>query len=143
MKALTIHPAFVELITNGVKTIECRTWKTDHRGDILITSSAKKLHGTIPGHALCVADLYDVRPMKKDDADAACMKIKDCTSDKFAWCLRNVRLIEPIPVKGRLSLWTFEDDSQIKVIMPVIDMLNLPNEEYNAICNRYFEPLYV
>lgn len=143
MKALTVKPEFAELISSGIKTIECRTWKTDYRGDILITSSSKIRHGTIPGHALCVAELYDIRPMKREDADAACMHKVDCTSDKFAWCLRNIRVIEPFPVKGKLSLWTFENDDAIKVIMPVIDLYNLPNEEYNAICNKYFEPLYV
>lgn len=143
MKALTIRPEFVELITNGLKTIECRTWSTDYRGDILITSSAKKSHGTIPGHALCIAEIYDVRKMKRDDADAACMKKSDCTSDKFSWLLRNVRLIEPLPVKGKLSLWNFTDDDKIKVIMTVKELFDLPNEEYNKMCDRYWEHLYV
>ena len=143
MKALTISPEFVELITNGIKTIECRTWKTDYRGDILITSSSKKRSGTIPSHALCIVELYDIRPMKKTDADAACMKQSECTSNNFAWLLRNVRLIEPFEVKGKLSLWNFDDESRIKVIMTVNELLSKPNEEYNAICDQYWEALYV
>ena len=143
MKALTISPEFVELITNGVKTIECRTWKTDYRGDILITSSARKSHGTIPSHALCIAELYDVRPMKRTDSEAACILQKNCTSEKYAWCLRNVRLIKPFEVKGRLSLWNFDDESKIKVIMTVQELFDLPYDEYETICNRYWEELYV
>lgn len=143
MKALTVSPEYAELITNGVKTIECRTWKTDYRGDILITSSAKKKAGTIPSHALCIAELYDVRPMKKDDADAACMKQSECTADKYSWMLRNVRLIEPIPVKGKLSLWNFEEEDKIKVIMTVLELFSLPNDEYNATCEKYWTELYV
>lgn len=143
MRALTIHPAFVELITMGIKTIECRTWKTDYRGDILITSSSKKLHDTIPGHALCIVELYDIKPMKKTDAEAACMKRCDCTSEKYSWFIRNVRLIEPFPVKGKLSLWNFTEDEKIKVIMTPQELVELPNDEYNAICYRYWEHLYV
>ena len=143
MKALTLRPEFAELVSNGIKTIECRTWKTDYRGDILITSSSKIRSGTIPGHALCVAELYDIRPMKREDADAACMKKVDCTSDKYAWCLRNIRVIEPFPVKGKLSLWNFEEEEKIKILMTVLELYSLPNEEYNALCDRYWEALYV
>lgn len=143
MKALTIHPFFAELMTLGKKTIECRTWKTDYRGDILITSSAKKYKDTIPGHALLIAELYDVRRMHREDADAACMQRVDCSPDKFAWCLRNLRLIEPFAVKGKLSLWNFDDESKIKVIMSVDEFANLPEDKYGELCDRYWEDLYV
>lgn len=146
MKALTINPFYVELITYGIKTIECRTWKTDYRGDILITSSAKKIHDTIPGHALAVAELYDIRRMCKDDAVSACMKPQDCTPDKYSWFLRNVRLIEPFAVNGKLSLWTYPDDSNIHTIITVDDLLKLQesdSEKYDAMCDHYWDSLYV
>ena len=146
MKALTIHPFFVEAMSMGAKTIEVRTWKTDYRGDILITSSAKKMHDTIPGHALLIAELYDIRHVKKSDADAAFLKKQDISLDSYAWLLRNFRLIEPFPVKGKLSLWDFEEEDKIKQIMTV-DELNALMEsnpaEYDTICDRYWEELYV
>lgn len=146
MKALTLHPFYLELFTLGLKTIECRTWSTDYRGDILLTGSAKKQHDTIPGHALCIAELYGIQRMRKDFADAACMYPKDCTGEKFAWLMRNIRLIEPIPVKGKLAIWNFDDIEKIKIIMTV-DELNALKEnnpdEYDELCNRYWEPLYM
>ena len=143
MKALTVHPLYAELITSGVKTIECRTWKTEYRGDILITSNQKKMLDTIPGHALAIAELYDIHAMSEADAQAAFMKPQDCTPDKYAWMLRNVRLIEPIAVKGHLSLWNFDEDEKIKVIMTVDELFSLPQDEFDAICNKYWEHFYV
>ena len=66
MKALTVHPVYAMCIVGGQKTVECRTWKTSYRGPILICSSAKKFHGSIPGHALGVVDLVDVVPFKRE-----------------------------------------------------------------------------
>lgn len=146
MKALTIHPMYVEAMSIGAKTIECRTWKTDYRGDILITASAKKMHDTIPSHALLVAELYDIRKMRKDDAKAAFMLPHDVSYDQFAWCLRNFRLIEPIPVKGKLSLWNFDEDEKIKEIMTVDELLDLMDnnpDEYLDVFNRYWRDIYV
>lgn len=62
MKALSIHPVYAGLIWAGDKTIECRSWRTDYRGDLLICSTAKKIKDTIPGHALCVVTLADIVP---------------------------------------------------------------------------------
>ena len=60
MKALSIHPIYAAAIFCGDKTIECRTWKTDYRGEILICSTNRKIKHTIPGHALCTAKLVDI-----------------------------------------------------------------------------------
>lgn len=143
MKALTIHPLPVEQMTCGQKTIEVRTWATNYRGDVLITSSAKKCYDTIPGHALCVAELYDVRPLRRSDAEAACMPAAHCTSNLFAWVFRNFRLIEPFAIKGKLSLWNFTETDKIKVIMPVADFLNLPESEIEKLCEKYWNHLYI
>lgn len=142
MKALTIHPLYASCIAFGLKTIEVRTWTTDYRGDILITSSAKKLHDTIPSHALCIAELYDVRHIKKKDADAAMMKPAEIdTHNTFAWCLRNIRLIKPIEIKGRLSLWNC--DIQPEIIMTLEEYLNLSDEDDEIVFNQYWASLYV
>ena len=42
MKALSIHPIYAMCIVTGQKTVECRSWTTSYRGDILICSTAKK-----------------------------------------------------------------------------------------------------
>ena len=110
MKALSIHPYYALAITEGRKTIECRTWNTVYRGDLLICATAKKRKGTISGHALCVAELVNVRPFTKKDLDDACMTPFDYMDDTYAWELENIRYIKPIPLKGRLGLWDYNGD---------------------------------
>jgi len=39
MRALSIKPPWIELIVEGRKTIETRTWRTNYRGKILLCSS--------------------------------------------------------------------------------------------------------
>lgn len=121
MKALTIHPYYVHMIWFEQKTIEVRTWQTKHRGDILICSSREMMHGTIPGYALCVAELVNVRPLKKADMDAAYLPDEDYRKGLYAWELENIRTIQPIPVRGKPGLFDV-DDSLIKYIPdPEID----------------------
>lgn len=136
MKALSIHPIFATLILFGDKTIECRTWKTDYRGDILICSTAHKIKDTIPGHALCVATLTDVVPFTREHLKAAAMSSSEFSSDCYAWLLDNVRLIKPFAIKGKLSLWNCDHDVE------VIDGIKEPGE-WEEIFNITYEPLFV
>lgn len=113
MKALSIHPTFAMNFFCGKKTIECRTWKTDYRGDILICSTNKKIHGTIPGHALCVMTLKDIVPFEKKHLKAACMRQNEFQSGCYAWIMDNLRFVRPVPVKGKLSLWDYTGEIEI------------------------------
>lgn len=110
MKALSVHPYYAMAIVSGQKSIECRSWDTDYRGDILICSTVKKYHGTIPGHALGVVTLTDIRPFYKMDCPDALMDKREWKPKQFAWLLTNNRLIKPVPVKGKLSLWNYDGD---------------------------------
>lgn len=142
MKALTIHPLFACGIAFGLKTIELRTWKTDFRGDIIITSSSKKLHDTIPGHALCIAELHDIRKAQLSDVRAAMTRTTQIDPETdYAWLLRNIRLIKPVPIKGRLSLWNC--DLQPEIIMTLDEYLSLSDEEDEKVFNQYWASLYV
>ena len=108
MKALSIHPIYAMYILNGYKTVECRTWKTDYRGEFVICSTAKQIRGTIPGHALCTAKIVDIVPFTKDHLKAACMYEDEMPENAYAWILEDVRPIRPVPVKGKLSLWNYD-----------------------------------
>lgn len=138
MKALSIHPYYALMIAEGFKTIECRTWKTNYRGDIVICSTAKKYRGTIPSHALCVAKLVDIVPFERKHMEEAMMDTVDY--DSYAWILEDVRYIEPVYVKGRLGLWNF-DDKKIKYI-PEEEWLvpaDATDEEYEEIDRKFIE----
>lgn len=133
MKALSIHPIYAMLIVVGEKTIECRSWKTNYRGDILICSTAKKEKGTIPSHALGIVTLKDVVPFKKSHFKAACMDYFDDFENLYAWKLTNLRLIKPIPIKGKLSLWEY--DGKVEV------MDFATEEEEDRFVEKYWDPI--
>lgn len=136
MKALTVHPVYAMCIVTGQKTVECRTWKTAYRGPVLICSSAKKFHGSIPGHALGVVDLVDVVPFKREHIKPSMED--EMIYDAYAWILENPRIIEPLPVKGKLSLWNFDHDEQIVYLpSPKTD------EEDAELGAKYWKPLMI
>ena len=114
MKAISVRRPWSHLIMLDLKTIETRTWATKHRGDLLICAGKKidrraaKVYcretGSIAlgGHALCIVDLVDCRPMVKTDETAAMCELYD---GAFAWVLENVRWVDPFPVKGQLGIF--------------------------------------
>lgn len=102
MKAISLKQPFASLVASGQKTIETRKWKTNYRGDLLICSSQNPKIAPA-GYALCVVELYDVKPMAKEHEDQACCKLYPKAN---AWFLRNLRVLDPIvPIKGQLSLF--------------------------------------
>lgn len=137
MKAISIRNPFAHFIMCGEKTVECRTWQTSYRGDLLICSSANpKVKNTISGHAVCVVTLESIEPFTKDHLDAACMG--DLPEEKsFAWHLTNMRLIKPFPVKGKLNIFEV-DDSLIEVVCHGDE--DMPEEKAAAIYKEYIEP---
>ena len=132
MKALSIHPLYAMCIVTGQKTVECRSWTTNYRGDILICSTAKKEKGTIPGHALGVVTLEDIVPFQRKHLKGAMMD--EYYPEDYAWILTNPRVIKPFPVKGKLSLWTCEHE---------IEYLSKPkNEKEDEELGRiYWDPI--
>lgn len=116
MKALSVSPAMAMMLVCGEKTIECRSWRTDYRGDILICSTAKKQKGFISGHALGVVELVDITQFRPEHLWPAFMAERDYDPSFFAWIMANPRFIKPIPVKGKLSLWTY--DGEVEILPP-------------------------
>ena len=118
MKAISIRQPWAGLIAIGEKTIETRTWETSYRGELLICASQKwdpkfeKLefdkepqHLFMQGHAVAIANLVDIRMMRKGDEESAlCKKFPEAR----AWILANIRPIDPFPVKGQLGLFELE-----------------------------------
>lgn len=91
MKALSLHADFAFAIAAGVKTIEYRTWQPKELGDILICTSTRNLGGAfIYGYAIAIVEVY---------------KVDKVAPRNFEWHLRNVRLVDPFPVKGKLHLY--------------------------------------
>lgn len=109
MYALSVKQPWASLIALGEKTIECRSWSTSYRGDLLIVSSASprvKHDGRVlpAGYALAVVRLVDVVPFSRDRLEASCMDDMP-PSGAFAWLLEDVFEIEPFRVKGKLGIY--------------------------------------
>ncbi|GAX02480.1 hypothetical protein IWT140_00077 [Secundilactobacillus pentosiphilus] len=125
MKALSLRADYAWDVFSGDKTVEYRSWPTKYRGDLLICATAQKIPETIPGHAIVVVRVKDVK------------KLGD---RQYAWQLDNVRVIEPFPVKGRQRLFNV-DDSLIKY-HPEIDDENHPSDAaVEAFIDKYLAPL--
>lgn len=140
MKALSIHPYYAQAIVAGQKSVEVRTWKTNYRGDILICSTAKKYHDTIPSHALGVVTLEDVVPLEKKHLKDALLLPQEYEKGLYAWILSYNRLIKPIPVKGKLSLWNY--DGEIEYI-PEAEWLTDDPEKEGEWLEKYWRPLMI
>ena len=129
MKALSLHPYWAMQFLIGEKTIECRSWKTSYRGDILICAGAKKEPGCISGMGLLLGELIDIVPFDHEHLAAAGMDEmpeKPC----YAWIFDNFRVIYPTPIKGKLSL--FEVNAPLEII---------PDEITDEEISEIFNPL--
>lgn len=130
MKVLTIKQPWAELIINGHKYYEFRSWKTKYRGKILIHAgmsiekdmllrfndyNLKCITGSIIGEAVitdCILvdkkfnkELMNVNPIVYGRSNHV---------ENYAWKLDNViKYDKPIPIKGKLGLWNYEINTEI------------------------------
>lgn len=129
MKAITIKQPWASLIVHGIKDIENRTWRTNFRGRVLIHSSgsygkkfkvnltdeqAKEAFTTIAKECM-----FGCLPF---GSIIGSIEIVDCVqnhpsiwADKgvYNWVLANPVLFKkPIPAKGRLSFWEYDNLSE-------------------------------
>jgi hypothetical protein len=65
---------FAEWIKTGEKTIETRHRSFNYRGDVVICCGKTNSVGKNAGKALCIVELWKIRPMKKSDEKAAGVK---------------------------------------------------------------------
>lgn len=135
MKALSVKQPWASLIAEGIKSIEVRSWTTDHRGPLLICVSKnietdlKKYYeddkysyalldrvnssgyGKALGKAICIVQLVNVVPLTDKCNKRACLQKKALDKlqpgkKQYAWILDNVQILtEPFDVKGQLGLF--------------------------------------
>ncbi|MCX5794930.1 MAG: ASCH domain-containing protein [Elusimicrobia bacterium] len=102
------------------KDIETRTWSTKYRGPLLICASKSIDYAAMEfydhsdscavseqfkietGVAVGIADLVNCRPMTPEDEQRAMCA---CEAGRFAWDLKDIRAINPFPVRGALGLF--------------------------------------
>lgn len=104
MKIITVKEPWASKILNGEKTIETRTWKTKHRGKILLHASQNP-KSEISGCIFAIADLVDCSEMLRSHEKDACCEVYPRAN---SWFLKNIRPTIPKQVKGKLGLWEFD-----------------------------------
>lgn len=118
MKAIAIRQPWASLIANGEKTVECRTWKTNYRGPLIVCASKGDIECgdglVVPGGvAIAVVDLLDVQPMTKADLKGAMMddfepeELEEVLNG-YAWHIKLAYPIVPVPTKGKLNLFELD-----------------------------------
>ena len=129
MKCLSVSQPYADLIIQGKKTVELRTWNTKFRGEFLVhaplkvkTDACKKL-GIDPqslrtGVIIGRVEIYDVKKYKNQieiKADyAKHFAVKGHLDHRYGFLLRNPKELRvPIPYKG--SLGFFEAKLDLKI----------------------------
>ncbi len=105
IKGLVVRQPWASLIATGRKTLEIRSWRTRHRGEILIVAgmTAGPAAGDLPrGVAVAIVRVSDCRPFTPADTTAAGVAWQP---GLWAWVLGDVRPTPPIPVRGQPGLF--------------------------------------
>ena len=134
MKALSITQPYAELIKNGTKHIETRSWKTKYRGKLCIHASATKIpkesknntelmnlvteHSIDYGKIICECSLVDCIEMTEEFIEnLKATNEKEFVSGiyavgRYAWILEDVKVLDkPIEIKGQLGIWNCEKEN--------------------------------
>lgn len=126
-KCLSVSQPFADLIIQGKKTIELRSWNTEYRGEFLIHAplkvrisdcrrlgidSSHLVRGAIVGKA----DLYDVKIYRTKKEWLADKKyhFADCefAGSKYGFMLKRAKPFAiPIPYKGKLGFFDVDLDA--------------------------------
>ena len=120
MKAISIRQPWADLIVQGKKTIELRTWTVNYRGPLVIHASqtvereACQAHSLNPdtvttGAIIGTVDLVAVEELDKATFDTLRDKHLDqgrFNSPMYGWRLANPHpLPQPRPMRGRMGLF--------------------------------------
>ncbi len=123
MKALSFRQPWAELILQGRKTMDLRTYRTDHRGPLAIhvpktiERDACLEHGLNPdgldtGGVVGIVGLADVIPLTETDYEThrdEHLAGRSFQEPMFGWILKTPqRLPHMVPVRGRMSLFNVD-----------------------------------
>lgn len=126
MKALSIRQPWAELIIQGRKTIELRTWATRYRGVLIIHAGyivdeeACKQFGLDPttiahGALIGTVELVDIIALTSEQYEAlydAHLATDDWPSEPlYGWQFQRPQTFqEPLPAQGQPGLYTISDN---------------------------------
>ena len=120
MKALSIKQPYAELILLGKKKIELRRWNTNFRGEFIIHASkipdkeAMEKFGFFNLALGCIVgkvNLVDVKKYKNElehNKDKE-LHLASSAFGNYGFVLKDVKGLKPIPCKGNLGFWKFDE----------------------------------
>jgi hypothetical protein len=124
MKALSVCQPWAWAIVAGIKKVENRTWRTKHRGPLVIHASRSQRYrggdytGLLPG--LPAWEELDFGALVGIVELMDCVPVAEVRDDPFAvgpwcWLVRGARRVRPLPLKGQVSFFQV-DDGSFKVV---------------------------
>ena len=134
MKVISIKEPFTTLITNGTKKIETRSWKTNYRGELFIHASGKSLAKEFLtndyvvdlikdldmnyGNIICRCNLVDCIYMDEEflehiKQNPTEYNVGEYKLGRYAWIIKDIEPIYPIPTKGQLNIWNFDGEYEL------------------------------
>lgn len=126
MRGLVVRYPWVELIANGTKRLEIRSWKTSYRGPVTLIAAAAlsaaqrelcERLGIDPrhrGHVLCVGEIVGCFAADNRHTKAAGLDVlgpdaaANVLASAYALDIRNVRRVDPSRMSGKLGLFRME-----------------------------------
>jgi hypothetical protein len=124
MKALTVKQPWAWLIMGGYKDVENRARPTNHRGPLAIHVSKRIAKDAfdlmpVPEIAPWGSALLALSPKLGEFGNViGTVDLVDCVRDSpspwalddhWHWLLAQPRLLTPVPAKGRLGLWEWDE----------------------------------
>lgn len=133
MKALTISQPYAQLIADGHKWVENRTWETMYRGPLAIhagkgtqymTRGEMEMQGMAIGaivatarlvaclHIIDIIDkgddpLFRKKLIKGTNLNWSQVRRHSYTEGRFCWILADIqKLDQPVPCQGKQGLWS-------------------------------------
>ena len=133
MKAISLWQPWATLIAVGVKRLETRSWDSRYQGELAIHAAKRwtadeqdliqesPFREALQGHRMPRGAIVAVVRL------TGCLRTTDCqpsypecafgnyAAGRFAWVLEHVRTIEPVPCRGRQSLWEVPEDVEARI----------------------------
>ena len=130
--ALSLRQPWLELVLQGRKKIEVRSWSTKYRGTLLLHASkiidvdACEYYGFNPqnfigGYILGSVELIDCLPFTRESWESlrsSHLNLRDFKQGLVAWCLINPLRLKPEKCSGRLGLFNVPDNASSFGLVP-------------------------
>lgn len=131
VKVITIKQPWANLIVEGIKDVENRTWQTKYRGEIYVHTSKnsfdfwsldyiRKIDELLYQYIMEYFGIKDnkiTRNLNQFGSIIGKTNIVDIVDnsesiwamkDSYHWKLKNSTRINPIPCKGKLNIWEYK-----------------------------------